>query len=248
MPRLSLVLCIVAVVGAAISAVLFLRVNNAKKLLEVQLTTANAHAAKLAADLAVATEQTTQLQASVATTTADLVATREKLTVADKRTAALDRELAQSLGKVAVYEQTARAMSEEIAGLKAELADTKATFVSPADVSAYKNTIAELERQLATASNGAAAPTATGAATAVFANRPGRATVLSIGPSNAFVVLDFGSARGALRGQRLNINQGTEIVATVLISDVRTNFSIAQVQPDSLRGVLQKGDLALLIR
>jgi hypothetical protein len=82
----------------------------------------------------------------------------------------------------------------------------------------------------------------------VFASRIGRATVLTVGPSSAFVVLNFGSVRGAQLGQRLNVSQGTETIATVLISDVRTNFCIAQVQPDTVRGVLQKGDLALLIR
>jgi len=87
-----------------------------------------------------------------------------------------------------------------------------------------------------------------GAATAAFTNRSGRASVLSIGPSSAFVVLNFGSARGPQLGQRLNVSQGTESVATVLISDVRTHFSIAQVQPDTLRGVLQKGDSAILVR
>jgi hypothetical protein len=35
-------------------------------------------------------------------------------------------------------------------------------------------------------------------------------------------------------------------VATVLISDVQPRFSVAQVQPDSLHGVLQKGDFAVL--
>jgi hypothetical protein len=86
-----------------------------------------------------------------------------------------------------------------------------------------------------------------GASTAVFANRAGRATVLSVGPSNAFVVLDYGSDRGAQVGQQLAVSQGTTVVATVLISDVRPHFAIAQVQPDTVRAVLQKGDLAVLI-
>jgi hypothetical protein len=72
--------------------------------------------------------------------------------------------------------------------------------------------------------------------------------VLSVGPGNAFVVLNFGTARGAQLGHRLTVNQGTDTVATVLISDVRPNFSIAQVLPDTLRGVLQKGDSATLLR
>ena len=64
----------------------------------------------------------------------------------------------------------------------------------------------------------------------------------------AGLVLDFGAQRGAQLGQKLGVNQGTQPIATVLISDVRPNLSIAQVLPDSLRGVLQKGDHATLLR
>ena len=103
-------------------------------------------------------------------------------------------------------------------------------------------------RQLASARNGAVAPAAVGASTAVFTSRAGRATILTVGPESSFVVLNFGSARGAELGQKLTVSQGTSEVATVLISDVRTNFSVAQVLPETVRGVLQKGDLAVLIR
>ena len=48
--------------------------------------------------------------------------------------------------------------------------------------------------------------------------------------------------------QTLLDSPGTSEIATVLISDVRANFSVAQVLPDTLRGVLQKGDSAVLLR
>ena len=137
---------------------------------------------------------------------------------------------------------------DEVAALRADLDDSRTSNASPEAVAAYRNTIAELEKQLASARQGATAGVGYGAATATFTNRSGRATVLNVGPSNAFVVLNYGSARGAQLGQRLNVSQGTDVVATVHISDVRTQFSIAQVQPDTLRGVLQKGDSAVLLR
>ena len=91
-------------------------------------------------------------------------------------------------------------------------------------------------------------PVTPGAADAVFTSRVGRATVLTVGPENAFVVVNFGSARGAQVGQKMNLSQGTSVVATVLIRDVRTHFSVAHVVPESLRGALHKGDSAVLIR
>jgi len=241
MSRLSLLLCVVALLGSTLLAVLFFREANAKKLLEVELAGTTARATRLASDLATANEQNSALKAGLTAATTELAATKEKLSSTELRAAVLDHDLAQAKDQLSVYEQTTRAMAGEVASLKAELADTRATFAPP-------EAVAELERQLANARHGAAAPTAAGASTAVFASRPGRATVLNVGPSSAFVVLDYGSARGAQLGQLLAVSQGTEIVAQVLISDVRTNFSIAQVQPDTLHGALQKGDLAVLIR
>lgn len=248
MPRLLLLLCALALGGAVFSAALYFRIGNSKTLLEAQLAGTTVRAAKLESDLAAANASNGTLKANLASASEEIARVREKESAAEIRAAVLEHDLAQAKSVVAVYEETARALSDEVAGLKAELADTHATFASPEAVAAYKNTIAELERQLANSRNGAAAPTAAGASTAVFANRPGRATVLTVGPSSAFVVLNFGSVRGAQLGQRLTVSQGTDVVATVLISDVRANFSVAQVQPDTLRGVLQKGDLALLIR
>ena len=71
---------------------------------------------------------------------------------------------------------------------------------------------------------------------------------MSVGPQGAFVVLNFGTARGAQVGHRLQVSQGGAVVATVKISDVRPHFSVAQVEPETVHAVLQKGDLALLIR
>ncbi len=248
MHRFPLFLCIAALAGAVVPALLFIRVDNAKRLLEIQFVGTSERATKLETYLAVANDQNGILKSDLTAAAAELTATKEKLSTAETRAAGFERDLTKAKSAVAIYEEMARARADEIAALKAELSDTRATFVSPEAVAAYKTTIAELERQLANASHGAIAPTAAGASTAVFASRVGRATIVTVGPSNAFVVLNFGSARGAQLGQRLNVSQGTENVATVLISDVRANFSVAQVQPDTLRGVLHKGDLALLIR
>ncbi|MDP3069089.1 MAG: hypothetical protein Q8N18_02320 [Opitutaceae bacterium] len=255
MHRLPLILCVVALLGSATSAVLFFRIGNSKQVLEQRLADSGARAAKLDTDLAAAHEQAGVLKARVALLDTDLTATRAaldttrtQLTTADTRAQQLDRDLGQAKDVLAFYEATARALTDDVAALQRDLADSRASNASPDAVAAYKSTITELERQLATARNGAAAPATAGASTAVFASRAGRATVLTVGPGNAFVVLNFGEARGAKLGHKLTISQGTNTVATVQISDLRTNFSVAQVLPETLRGVLQKGDSAVLIR
>lgn len=248
-----IVLCTFAVLGAVFSGALYIKIGNSKQILAAELASSQDRATRLQADLAAANEQTGSLKAKVAhldasleSTRAELTATTEKLSEAQLRAVVLDHDLAKTKNLLALHEQNAKALAAEVASLRADLDDSRNSNASPEAVAAYKNTIAELEKQLATARNGATA--GVGLSTAVFTNRSGRATVLNVGPSSAFVVLNYGANRGAQIGQRLTISQGTEIVATVLISDVRTAFSIAQVQPDTLRGVLQKGDSAILVR
>ncbi|WP_414663101.1 hypothetical protein [Horticoccus sp. 23ND18S-11] len=255
MHRLPLILCAVAVLGSTLSAVLFFRIGNSKQLLELRLSEAQHRTSRLDAELATVNEKNAALNARVGALDNELTSTLARVVAADARSVQLERDLASNRDNLtatkevlAVYELTARALAEEVAGLRQDLDETRQSNASPEAVAAYKTTIAELERQLATARNGAAAPSAAGASTAVFASRAGRATILTVGPQNAFVVLNFGSARGAQVGHKLSVTQGTAEVATVLISDVRLHLSVAQVLPETLRGVLQKGDLAVLIR
>lgn len=248
MPRVVLLLCALALLGSVASATLFFQIGNSKQLLEQRLADAAARSTKLETDLAAANEQNGALKNQLRSLETDLGHTREKLAAAEARVGQSERDLAQAKNVLEVYELTARALAQEIAALREDLADVRATYAPPETIAAYKSTIAELEKQLATARTGTAAPGAAAASTAVFTNRAGRATILTVGPESAFVVLNFGAARGAQLGQKLAVSQGTSEVATVLISDVRANFSIAQVLPDTLRGVLQKGDSAVLLR
>ena len=256
MNRLPLFLCVIALLGSGMSAVLFFRIGNTKQVLEQRLADSTLRATKLDADLAATNERNGSLtaQATALTTRAaaldtELTATKSKLSATETRVGELGHDLAQTKEVLAVYESTARALADEVAALREDLEASRISNASPEAVAAYKSTITELERQLATARDGAVAPATAGASTAAFSSsRAGRATVLTVGPDSAFVVLNFGSARGAQLGHKLSVSQGTSVVATVLISDVRANFSVAQVLPDTLRGVLQKGDSALLIR
>lgn len=248
MSRVPLILCLFALGGAGLSAVLYFEIGNSKKLLEVQLASATARSTKLESDLAAANEQNGALKARTTQLDSELLTAEAKLTAASSRADQLGADLTKAKANAVLYEQTNRALADEVNSLKQDLADTRASNASPEAVAAYKSTIAELEHQLANARNGAALTAGSGGSTAVFSSRPGRASILTVGPGNAFVVLNFGAERGAQVGQKLQVNQGTNIVATVLISDVRAHFSVAQVQPDSLRGVLQKGDLAVLVR
>lgn len=241
MNRLLLVLSLLAFTVSGSLGALYWQALETRR----DLTARNA---TLDGQLATSRELASSFQKQAVTAGAQLEATKAQLTAAETRTTQLSSDLATARAAAAAREQAERALRDEVASLQRDLADTRAAAIPAAQVEAYKSTIAELERQLATAKNGAALPTAAGASTAVFSSRAGRssAQVVSVGPENAFVVLNYGSARGAALDQRFAVRSGSDILATVRISDVRSQFSIAQVEPDSLRGVLHKGDLAIL--
>lgn len=247
MHRTLLFICTLAIGCAALLGGLYFRTSAEKKDVEARLADESKRAAKLSADLSAARTQSTAQAARIGALESDLNGTKAKLTAATNRVAELDHNLTQAKSALAVHELNARALAAELDALRRDLAESRASAASPQAVAAYKATIAELERQLAAAGSGAAAVNAPGASTAVFSSRAGRASVLTVGPSNAFVVLNFGTSRGAQLGQRLDIVQGTTPVATVTLSDVRPNFSIGQVSPETLRADLQKGDSAILV-
>lgn len=69
--------------------------------------------------------------------------------------------------------------------------------------------------------------------------------VVRVGPSDTFVVLDYGAAHGARLHAIMRLQRGTSELAQVQISDVRPHFSLAQVVPGTLKGQLQTGDIVV---
>ncbi|MSU64590.1 MAG: hypothetical protein EXS38_00455 [Opitutus sp.] len=248
MARLPLILGAIAVVTTTLTAVNYFRFQSAHRLLEGRVAESSARATNLENDLATARQENETLTTGNRALRAEADGAKAKLTATEARVGQLERDLGDTKSVLSIYEGAARDLADDVAILRVELADSRATNASPEAVAAYKNTIAELERQLAAAGNGTATPKAAGASTAVFMSRPGRSTILTVGPENSFVVINFGSVRGAQPGQKLTVRREGQVVATVQLSDVRESFSVAQVLPETLSGALQKGDSAVLIR
>ncbi len=163
---------------------------------------------------------------------------RTRLTVAVARQVELGRDLTHTRAQVAGLQP----LHTENIRLTSELA--QATAQSSALVSAYEHTMAEVARQLSELAR--PAPASSPVLPLLITHRSRNAQVSSVGPSSAFVIINYGATHGALLRQEMLILRGTETVARVQISDVRDQHSIAQVLPDSLSGVLHKGDSAVL--
>lgn len=246
MKSLASALCLTL---AALAALLWLyhRKSQAHEQATSRLFAMQARTTALETDRATLTEQNQSLQQQAQALQTRFDDAQSRLAIADANNAQLSKQLAESREQLAARERAGRNLQQQIAGLERDLADARAAIVPPETIEAYRNAISQLERELASTRGGTVAPGVIGASDGVFANRASvSANVLSVGPSSSFVVLDYGATRGAVAGQRLIVRRGTETVAEALISDVRSSVSIAHVRPDSLRGVLHRGDSAVL--
>lgn len=100
MHRLPLILCLVALAGSVVSAALYLRIGDSKRLLEVRLQESERRGSRLDADLATTRKEGEETrsradaaQARAASAEVELARTRERLTAAEGRGAELELSL-----------------------------------------------------------------------------------------------------------------------------------------------------------
>lgn len=197
--------------------------------------------AALVATLTTARQSADALALQVDSLDTALGEARTRLTTAEARNVELTRELVQTRSQIGESENLARELAALQAAhrtLQQELATAPPAALDPEMLAAFERVMGELGQRLASPP---AAPRLS-----LTSTRARTALVVSVGPSQSFVVLNYGAEHGALPRQEFLIRRGTETVAKVHISDVRPHHSIAQVQPDSLSGVLHKGDSAVL--
>jgi uncharacterized protein YoxC len=253
MKSLTLLLTVVAVLAALCSAALFLVIGNSKERLARELDAALTRAEALSGDLAEATARGDGLRRQVNALDADLGDTKTRLTAAETRVAQLSRDLNQTRGQLTAQEAEALSLNRELADAKRELVQSRlsaAQGASPEEVAEYRRLITQLEDQVAGLQRaaGARGPAADEGTARFTAQRALNARVVTVGPRDAFVVLNYGANHGAALQQELLLRRGSENLARVQISDVRENHSVAQVLPASLQGSLRRGDAAMLLQ
>lgn len=245
MKGITLLLCVVSVVAAAISGFLFFRIEYDKGEL-----LGNARAAQL--QLAAAQQRASDNAADRDRISADLAAAQRTLaelkarnTTLEARNSQLARELIQQRDQLATREESDQGVQQELANLRKQLADSRAALASSIggataeQVAAYEARIQDLEAQLVTlrrelpsASAGADAP----------AGLSGE--VIEVGPKSAFVVLNIGSKHGAVTALEMILRRGENRLARIRLTDVRETYSVATVVPETGTGNIRPGDVA----
>jgi hypothetical protein len=263
MKSLTLILAVLALLGSAASGFFWWQIGDTKKQLQEQLTAEQSRASTLQGDLTRTTEEKTALQTNLARTDGDLGDTKRSLTAAEARNVQLARETETLKRTVAAKDESEKKLTTDLDVLRRELVQSRlaAQVGSPEEVEKLKQTIAGLEARITELQSGApvsggvsSAPGTAGSTGApaagqpVLSERAANARVAQVGPRNAFVVLELGTADGVVAGQKFVISRDGKNIAESLVSGVEDTYVIAQVVPSSIQTALQAGDTASFAR
>lgn len=222
--RLALLLPWALVAGLAFALVQSHRAQTAQQAAIEKLARTQA---ELRFDLKTRTAERDALQRAAATLDTQLGS-------AKTRTTAAQQELAQR-------EQREAALLHELAQLR----QTPPPAVPDAAAAqAMQTRVQALETQLTDLLTRALAEAPTPRAPSAADPR----RVVRLGPEGAFVVSDYGTTHGARLHEIISIQRGTSTLAEAQISHASPQFSIAQVQPATLKGQLQTGDLVVFTK
>lgn len=241
-----------AFLAVLVMGALYVTTGSEKERLAAKLDQARAQREAVQGELAASTARAASLERRLAGRETDLAEARTQVARADDHALTLSRDLAHARTQLAAMEAADATRNEEMADLKRDLIHHRtllASSASPEEVEGYRSAIAALEAQVAQLEETSAAPSASSASgRGLAALLPGHeARVVTVGPEDAFVILALGSKDGATLRQQWLVHRGDQPLATIEISDVRENLSIAHVRPDSLLGSPRQGDAATLL-
>jgi hypothetical protein len=252
MKALTLVLCILALLGSAASGYFYWQIGETKTQLQADLNAHQNRANKLADELTQTTTTLEQKNTQLAETDAALGDTKRNLTAAEARNVQISRDLATAKKNLATKEENERKLNADLDSLRRELVKTRlaAQVGSPEELEKAKQIIASLESRIAQlqaspAAGGTGIPTAPVVAPRpVLSERTAAAKVARVGSRNAFVVLELGVDDGIQVGNQFAITRDGQTLAQSVISEVKESFAIAQVTPGSIKATLKAGDTA----
>lgn len=253
MKALTLVLCILAILGSAASGFFWWQIGETKTKLQADLAAEQSKATTLQTNLTQTTATLEQKQAQLAETDAALGDAKRGLTAAEARNVQIAREVDTLKKTIATKEEHERKLNTDLDALRRELVQTRlaAQVGSPEELEKAKQTIASLEARItqlqaspAAGGSGVSGTGADAAAQAAPSARAAAARVAQVGTRNAFVVLDLGVADGIKTGNKFIITRDGDTIAEAIVSEVKDTFAIAQVLPSSIKSTLKAGDTA----
>lgn len=177
----------------------------------------------------------------------ELGTTKARTTAHENRGLVLNRELAATRAQLDARDERIVALMTEVETLRRqETADRPTPVPDTATATAIRERLASLEAQLAELLTRALATPPAPSGQAPAPDEPAPFQVVRLGAGGAFAVVDYGASDGARPGDHLAILRGRHLIARAHLSETRDRFSIAQIEPASLKGQLQIADLVVI--
>ena len=260
MKAITLVLCILALLGSAASGFFWWQVGDTKKQLQGQLAAEQARATALQADLTKTADEKNAIQSNLITSDTALGDTKSRLTASEARTIQIARETEALKKTITIKEASETKLSADLDALRRELVQTRlaSQVGNPEEIEKYKQTVASLEARLTQFQTPAAAVAQGDTTTAPKgvtpasspagspSERTAAARVAQVGPKNAFVVIDLGTADGIVVGNKFLVTRGGQTIAEGAITQVNEANAIVNITPSSIKNTLKAGDIASL--
>lgn len=247
MKGLSLLLSLLAIAAAAASGIFFMMIEDDRQSLGQLVDTLQTQLAQTrenARVLGLEKERLTNLQGGAIEEINEIKA---RNTTLEARNGQLSREITQARDELQRLTESNETLTRQVADLNRQLIESRAQvnsslFGSTAeDATATEARIADLEREVARLRNGPAEPTES-----QLAEVPEdlKGSVIDVSPKLAFVVLDFGSASGAIPAMEMVLRRGSIPLARVRLMEVSESYCIAHVLPQTVAGPIRIGDTA----
>lgn len=249
MKTLTLVLSILALLGAGASTYFYVNIGNTKQVLTQQRDEQTKRADGLDTDLTKTKGDLDNTRKDLAKKDSELGDTKKQLQNEKNRAAKLTNDLNAANKKYTEVAKSEAELKGQVVKLREEIVAIRLAVGGGSEEDKVKlaeadRRIKELEGQINSGDIGKSGSAQGGRG---VLTRLANTAVASVGSDNAFVILDVGNKQGAAIGQLYAIKRDGNEIARARVSAVRDELTIAQVEPKSIKGDLTKGDVASII-
>ncbi len=245
MRSLTLFLCILAMLAAGVSAMLYAWIGSDSDQLRREVDGLRASLSLAKQGTLDVDEARAALEARAAALERELNELKARNVSLEARNSQLARDVTQARDELLEKQRGEMMSSQEIIDLRRQLVDAKSALAAAASgasteqIASYESRIADLEAQL-----GFLRRTREGEPSLAGVPADLKGAVLEVGPKAAFVILNIGSRNGAAPTLEMVLRRGSTVIARVRLTDVRESYSVAHVLPSPGAGTIRAGDVA----
>lgn len=253
----SMLLRILAILGAIAAVVVYFLIGDTKQRLEADLEETQTRLRQTEANLTSAETEREEVREQLAATESDLEEAEARAASLENQLTRVRQQLEQASEVISAREEESQNLQTEAARIRRELLDERNRVaqlqesIDEQDASAMQSNVQQLEQQLLeterrlqemqqqSAEQQASAPQGQ--------ERPEslRGEVTDVGDRSAFVVIDLGAEDGVERDTSILIRRGGRFIGRATVSEVHDDVSVARVLPGSSN--VRRGDIAITL-